>query len=692
MSFITVSDRAYKYIRQFTIKSIDDALLELITNCYDAYKKKNSTNKIVIIDLIENDTIIVRDQAIGLTSDELRSCFLQIGNRTSENDSRGFFSRGAKDITALGNLTFDTIKNSKYSQCKLSTDVFGELTICDIELTEEILKKLCLDKNTNGLSVSIELLPNYRSLDAERIYENICKNGMLRDIITDRTNKIIVRKYVDNNIIFEKEIHYQYPDGELILDIEYNIPNYPLETAKFVVYKANKPINKPINESQLEFGFLIKDKTTVYEVSTIDSKYRWNPYMNYLYGYLETDAIRKYLLDYDTNGNSTNNPYPIIDPSRISGVNKQHPLIISLYSIATVRIDSILRNLNSSVSSKSIAIDDIEKLIDELSKYGLDIAQANNVDVGFSPSYDGELARAIVHDRANYVTYEKSQEINGFSCSQEIELDNYIKEQLIKYNNDSYYYLNHKNELVQLQIYDSGQEQGPVNVIKMIPTEIKQELQQHPYLYKLSNTGNVDKLYIFNKGEIDSVIESESNKISVKKKQFNIQFINDININERYIIDNSDGIIIKINLNNPLVSKYLTNQNAKSIDDLITMDKISSIQSLVFLQELITGVLTDLIIQNDIQHNNFILDQDVFTNTKKILEYRNQVITRIENAVSIMFTKYISISQNTKINVLCDNIDNLKNRINQIIMDDNDKNDIDSLTVDIKNKISNHIE
>lgn len=694
MSFISVSDRAYKYIRQFTIKSIEDALVELITNCFDAYRKTTTTDKVVIIDLINDEKIIVRDHALGLTSEQLQSCFLQIGNKTSEDSSRGFFSRGAKDITALGNLTFDTIKDKKYSQCKLSTDVYGEITVQDIDVTEEILKNMCMKNNINGLSVTIELLPNYKSLEPTKIYTSISKNGTLRDLVSNPSNNITIRKFIDNTNVFEQRVLYEYPPGELLLDIEYIIPNYPNEFAKFVVYKANKPINKPLNESQLEFGFLIKDDTSVYEVSTIDNKYRWNPYMNYIYGYLQTNAIRKYLLDYDTNGSSISNPFPIIDPSRISGVNKQHPLIINLFSIATVRIDSILRNLNSSVSAKSIAIDDIETLIDELSKYGLEIAQANNVDVNFSPTYDGELIRAIKNDRANFVTYEKSYEMNGNYTNQELELDNYIKEQLISYDNGSYHYLDSKNQLVQLQITDPGDELGPVNIMKLIPSEIKAELRDRPYLYKLSDNGTVDKLYIYNKGDIDTVLESDANKLSIKKKQFNIQFINDININERYIIDNSDGITIKINLNNPLVSKYLTNKDAKTIDDLITMDKISSTQSLIFLQEMITGILTDLIIQNDIQNQKVIFDQDVSNSTKKILDYRNQVITRIENTVNNMFAKYINTSQTTKMSVLFDNIDNLNNIITQKFIDAGvtDVTNINNLTDDIKNKISKQIE
>ena len=47
-NFVKLDERVYKYIRQFTIKSVEDALVELITNSIDAYKKGNiEENKLI---------------------------------------------------------------------------------------------------------------------------------------------------------------------------------------------------------------------------------------------------------------------------------------------------------------------------------------------------------------------------------------------------------------------------------------------------------------------------------------------------------------------------------------------------------------------------------------------------------------------------------------------------------------------
>lgn len=647
--FIRITERAYKYIREFTIKSVNDAMVELITNCVDAYNKSSliSKERHIKIDVFDQNKINVSDRALGLTSEELESCFLQIGNFTSSETSRGFFSRGAKDITALGNVTFNSIKNNKYSQCVLNTDAYGHSTISNVDVTSEIRNRFDIPEGSNGLCVTLELLPNFQSTDINNLYTSLCNLAVLRDINTDPRNIITLRKIVSEKVIFEKRIVYNYISGELLLDLEYNIPGYPNESAHFVVYKTAKPIPQPSEETMLEFGFLIKDDTAVYEVNTIDNRFRWNPYINYLYGYVKTNAIRKYLLDYDINGSSEKNPYPIIDPSRVSGINKMHPLVKSIYSILLVRIDAILRELNNSISAKTVTIEDVNDLLDELSKYGLDIIQTNDVKVNFMPSYDNKLAKAIQDQRAKYVTYENSSIMAGNYKTEENELENYLKDQIIKRasHQNNYYYLDKDKNLVEIQNKSNGVPNEPINVLDLLSSNDLSQLQNNPYIYKLSETGNkLDKLYIFQKGTIDTNVTTQDSEIIIKNRQFSIQFINDLNICTRYVIDNTNGIIIKLNLNNPMVSKYLTNKNIDLFNDpdnLVSVEVLSSTHSLLFLEHLITDILADLIMQSDVNNKKIRLDLDDSSNSKKILDYRNNLITKIELPVNNIFKKYI---------------------------------------------------
>ena len=345
LQFIDLNERAYKYIRQFTIKSVEDALIELITNCIDAYNRSGKLLKKIEIEYSDaTGSIKVRDYATGLTGEDMEKCFLQVGGLTNSGDSRGFFSRGAKDISAIGNVVFETVKDNKYSRVYLNNDAYGKVEVVDQTIDQETRDSMGIPEPFNGMLVILTLLDNFKNFDPSILATSISKLGVLRDIMSDKNNEIQFTHYnIEDQLVFTRRLTYDPVPGTILLDLEYNVPGYDNKSAKFTVYKADSPIEQPIKENEMEFGFLIKDSTTVYEVSTIDDKFRWNPYMPYIYGSLSCEYIHQLLVDFDSNGATTNNPVPIIDPSRLMGVNKQHPFIIALMSIPKVRIDQILR-------------------------------------------------------------------------------------------------------------------------------------------------------------------------------------------------------------------------------------------------------------------------------------------------------------------------------------------------------------
>ena len=71
LEFVTLTERVYKYIRQYAIKTTEDALVELITNAIDAYNKDSIAPRDVIIEYREPGLLIVIDNAIGLTGEGL---------------------------------------------------------------------------------------------------------------------------------------------------------------------------------------------------------------------------------------------------------------------------------------------------------------------------------------------------------------------------------------------------------------------------------------------------------------------------------------------------------------------------------------------------------------------------------------------------------------------------------------------
>lgn len=676
-TFINISERAYQYIRSFTIQSIEDALVELITNSIDAYTVSGiQSDKKIYIDVYDNSRVIIRDYALGLTSDQMRQCFLQLGNFTSTNSSRGFFSRGAKDISAIGDVTFDAIINGSYSQCKLDTSAYGMLTIADSVATETIRKQLDIEEPKNGLQVTLDLLSNYRVTNYKQLYDTLCNLAVLRNIILNNTNILIFRYFESKIKIFEQNLSFIYPKSTNILSLKFNVPNYTEYYGKFVVNKTETPIPQPLTDRQMIFGFLIQDKSTVYEVNTIDSKYRWNPYMNYLYGYLSCNGIKELLIDYDTNGPSDRNPVPIIDPSRLTGINKNHPFIQALYSIVTVRLDLILRSLNTRLAAASISIEDIDDLLDELGKYGVNVIESNNITVNFTPSYDGVLAQAVNNDRSSYVTYEKSYQIIGQYTTQNIFTDTYVQNMIQTYiadnNTDtsspSFYYVSNSSEIRLMENITEQVIASTTELTKIMTSDQIDALNVNPFIYKLSSDGKIEKLYIFSKGHIDQSDPANANVV-MPMKQFTIQFVNDLNSTNRYAIDFTNGIVVNMNLNNELVKKYLANQGIDSLSSMLSMSDITSTQSLIFLRETMTQVFTDIIVNNDIITGKLILSGNSIDNFQNESQYWNIIFSKIEGSVDAIFQKYILMNINKKNNMVQDALGNFKLSISEYLVE-----------------------
>ena len=433
LSFIELTERAYRYIRQFTIKNASDALIELITNCNDAYNIAEQTSvintRLFEIEYHAPDVLLMRDQALGLSADDLQKCFLQIGNFTSDNNSRGFFSRGAKDISAIGDITFSTVYNNKFSQCYLNTDAYGNILISDVDATEEIRSKYKIAGN--GLEVKINLLPNQQGINIQTLYSSICKLAVLRDIVSNDKNVIMLRQYDNtNSLTFEQRITYTKPSGIVLLDVTYEVKDYDGALARLVIYKADNMIQQPRIDSEMEFGFLIKDCTSIYEISTFDKRFRWDPYMPYLYGFLYCDKIHELLIDYDKNGVSPMNPFPIVDPSRLTGLNEAHPFIINLFSIPLVRLDNILRELNKSISEKSITMTEIDDILDELAKFGLDIIDNEQINIAYVDDYDAKLATEIASAREQYIRSEYNYLLSSNVSSGTRDVDRDIYDQI----------------------------------------------------------------------------------------------------------------------------------------------------------------------------------------------------------------------------------------------------------------------
>lgn len=336
-NILEIDPRLYDLIRQKSIRTVPEALVELVTNCYDAYKSAENTltgSEIsglpIDIESVESKRIIiVRDQAKGMTKQEMTDRILRIGSLTAEETSRGMMGRGAKDITNIGNVRFISIKNNKISEVLVSQDLSYEWFNQDYPITPEVRQKYKIQGN--GLQVEINVNTITPFMSGEDLYNRVCKNMYLRNIITKGNHPINVNG---------KRVVYNYPKGNQILNIDFDVEGYPEANATLKIYKVDKQISNPMYPDELEFGIIVSTSKTIYQCGGLMADgdmytrdYRWNPNLKYIYGELRCDYIDKLAREITTQTKTEDNPFLVIDPSRRTGLSQKHPFTNKLFEI-----------------------------------------------------------------------------------------------------------------------------------------------------------------------------------------------------------------------------------------------------------------------------------------------------------------------------------------------------------------------
>jgi len=497
--------------------------------------------------------------------------------------------------------------------------------------------------------------------------------------MADPTN-IIHFTYYDTTgtTTLDDRLTYTYPEGKIVLDLTYLVPGYPDVTARWKVFQADSPIPQPVNENEMSFGFLITSySNTVHEVSTLDSRFRWNPHMNMLYGTLECNYLIELLYDMDKNGSTVKNPSVVIDPSRYTGLNRDHPFVKALLSIPLVRLDKMLRDLDTSISAASVQLDDFNEILQEIEQYGIQLFNNLPIKLEWQPTYDGNLVKAILDDRVNYTVSERSfayantgsnvdpnykKQSNDWVAMNDSSIVSQIKLATSSANGTKIYAINNSGVAVGI---NSDIDVTSINFnpddLKTFYDDVNSQIDttlftQHPYIYSINTDGDLVKLFIFEKGQLGSLTDNEQNTITDATRTIRITFTKDINISYRYTIDLSSGIvIIKINLNNPIVGQYLLSNNntfGTTIDasdvtfDISNFNGIGNNKSFIFLSELFTEIFAKIILLGKSMTGNvMIADTSTTMNVNKVYSHYEQIVTAIEKPINAIFTNYYK--QNT---------------------------------------------
>lgn len=388
--YIQINPKFYDLVRQMAVKTFSEAFCETISNSIDAYTKGNVPKPWKVECEIDRKarTFKILDLAIGMNADTMKKKILEVGSDNIEREARGVMGRGAKDISALGDVVFHSIVDERYSSCEIDRFANARMILSDLPVTSEIRTDLKIPSG-NG-TVVILTLTDYITLPTSETMLNLLqKDYILRDYLSNPDIQIFFEIMGDDPVP-KKQLVYDFPQAKKILDIVYEVPGYDCD-ATFTIYKSDTIIPNSKTERTLEFGFLISDSWAIYESSALSPQFRWMPQIKYLYGRLKCDMIRSLILDYIKNGSSSKNPTIVIDPARKEGLNREHPFTTALLNVPLSWLELTLNQVQDQLDQGKTNSNDIENIMKSMQELGTNFINQNLFNWTWRSKRDEEL-------------------------------------------------------------------------------------------------------------------------------------------------------------------------------------------------------------------------------------------------------------------------------------------------------------
>ena len=375
---IEADTRTLMQAAKLAITDVYDAITELVTNADDRYQTLQVPGKIEIeMERHRGDsrgTLRVRDFADGMTADVMRKKLSRMGERISGLERgtavRGTNSRGAKDVAALGDVTFESFGgDGKYHKFQISA--YLEWTAFDsLIITDELRGRLGIPTGT-GTVVTIVLNKEQRIPQHDSLRDYLNRLVPIRDILSDPRREVVL---INRTLKTIDRLAAPVVSGTERVNETIAIPGYSGVTAKLTIKRASRPFDRGDARVRLG-GILVKSRHAVHESTLFDSSLESDVHAQFFFGKLVCEGIDTLWNEYDERFEhkedyAANNAKPVIDPSRKTGLTRGHPFVVSLFREVLKRLRPLVEEERRRVEGQTALIENktTRKRLDDLER------------------------------------------------------------------------------------------------------------------------------------------------------------------------------------------------------------------------------------------------------------------------------------------------------------------------------------
>jgi hypothetical protein len=271
---------------------------------------------------------------------------------------RGTNSRGAKDVAALGKVTFQSIADDgRYHRCEIEGTKFSLYQ--SEAVTAEVRTALGIRSGTGTLvTVDVEGRARKPFPSHEKLADGVANLVVLRDILSDSRRTVVLS---DLNKDRRNTLRSPIIDGRERVKHSFEVPGYPKATAKLVIKRSATPFSRERDRFR-KGGILIKSKRAIHEATLFDNRLDYDPHAAWFYGRLSCPHLDDLVNDYDNRLEagglpSDRNPSPVIDPMRRQGLMRDHPFVDALFGEALKQLRPLVEDERRRAEGQRTAIE-----------------------------------------------------------------------------------------------------------------------------------------------------------------------------------------------------------------------------------------------------------------------------------------------------------------------------------------------